>query len=250
VLIVEPGESGTIKIDAIREAVDHAGYRPFEGQRRVVIIDGADAMVGPAQDALLKTLEEPPPASVFVLVTCRSDVLAPTVRSRCQRLLFGRISAAGIAEVLERDHGYNSEDAHAAASLSDGSIGRALDTQAGDVVEARSAAMEMLRRVASAADVRPRLDGAKVLLGSGEGDELGRRLLAVASMVRDLGVLLSRADERGLANADLKPALSGLLGSFDRDRAVRAFSAVDRALVALDRNANPKLVADWVALQI
>jgi DNA polymerase-3 subunit delta' len=52
-------------------------YRPFEGRRRVTIIDQADALVEAAQNALLKTLEEPLPASVFILVTSRPDVLLP-----------------------------------------------------------------------------------------------------------------------------------------------------------------------------
>jgi hypothetical protein len=77
-----------------------------------------------------------------------------------------------------------------------------------------------------------------------------RRLRALSSLLRDLGVLLSRADDRALANADLKPRLQPLLRSFDGDRAIRAFSAVDRALAALERNASPKIVADWVALQL
>jgi hypothetical protein len=81
-------------------------------------------------------------------------------------------------------------------------------------------------------------------------DELARRLYALSSMLRDLGLLLARADERRLANADLEPKLQGLLRSFDGDRALRAFSAVDRALTALDRNASPKIVADWLAFQI
>src|SRR5688572_9464411 len=83
VLIVEPGDSGTIKIDQVREVIDRAAYRPFEGRRRVVIIDGAHAMVAAAQNALLKTLEEPPTASTFVLVSSMPDALLPTVRSRC-----------------------------------------------------------------------------------------------------------------------------------------------------------------------
>jgi len=65
VLVVEPGDSGTIKIEQVREVIDRSAYRPFEGRRRVVIVDEADALVIPAQHALLKTLEEPPPSSVF-----------------------------------------------------------------------------------------------------------------------------------------------------------------------------------------
>jgi hypothetical protein len=60
VLVVEPGDTGTIKIDQVRDVIDRAGYRPFEGRRRAVIIDQADALVPQAQNALLKTLEEPP----------------------------------------------------------------------------------------------------------------------------------------------------------------------------------------------
>src|SRR5207302_1562751 len=99
VLIVEPGETGSIKIEQIRDVVDRANYRPFEGKRRVVIIDDADALVVPAQHALLKTLEEPPPSSVFILVTSRPDVLLATVRSRCIRLWF----AEGVRQEIDAD---------------------------------------------------------------------------------------------------------------------------------------------------
>ena len=53
-----------------------------------MIVDEADMMAAPAQSALLKTLEEPPSSSVFVLVTSRPDMLLPTVQSRCPRLRF------------------------------------------------------------------------------------------------------------------------------------------------------------------
>src|SRR3989442_1857183 len=100
VVIVEPGESGAIKIDQVRDVVERANYRPFEGRRRVVIVDEADALVVPAQNALLKTLEEPPPSSMFILVTARPDVLLPTVRSRCPQLRFRPLAADDIATVL------------------------------------------------------------------------------------------------------------------------------------------------------
>ena len=195
-------------------------------------------MAAEAQNALLKTLEEPPASSVFVLVTSRPDVLLPTVRSRCQQLRFGRLSPAEIASVLEQRHGYSAADAHAAAAAADGSIGRALEGSSEDYVEARDAAASFLVELGPASDPRTRLESAKALSGgSTDRDELGRRLRAAASMLRDVGALLSRADERALANADLKPLLARLTRSFDGDRTLRAFSAVDRALDALDRNA-------------
>jgi DNA polymerase-3 subunit delta' len=251
ILIIEPGDSGSIKVDQVREAIDRSMYRPFEGRRRVVIVDEADALISEAQNALLKTLEEPPSASVFVLITNRPDVLLPTVRSRCQQLRFGPLTPGEVAAVLIRDHGLEPADAHAAAAASDGSVGRALAVSADDANEARDAAARLLQAAASSQDPRRRLDGAKVLTGgSGDRDELTRRLLALSSLIRDMGLLLSRADNRTLANADLEPQLQALIRSFDGHRTIRAFETVDRALSALDRNASPKIVADWLALNI
>jgi DNA polymerase-3 subunit delta' len=250
VFMVEPGDTGVIKVDQVREVVERTAYRPFEGRRRVVIIDEADAMLTEAQNALLKTLEEPPSASMFVLVTARPDELLPTVRSRCQRLRFGRLAAGDIASMLITSHGYVAADAHAAASAADGSLGLALDGGSAALVEAREAASDVLRQVANTHDPRRRLESAKVLAGGGDRDDLRRRLRALASMVRDLGAIGARADERCLANADLGDSLKRLAGSFDHDRISRAFAAIDRALEAIDRNASPKIVADWLAFQL
>jgi DNA polymerase-3 subunit delta' len=251
VLVIEPGDTGSIKVDQVRAAIERTAYRPFEGRRRVVIVDDADAMEAPPQNALLKTLEEPPAASTFVLVTSRPDVLLPTVRSRCQRIRFGPISPAEMASVLMRDHGFEEREAHAAATAAAGSIGRALEGDSEAYVGARDAAEAMLKMAAQAATPAQRLAAARALGGDKvDRDELGRRLRLVASMLRDIGVLLSHADERSLANGDLQPVLARLLPAFDAGRALDAFAAVDRALQALDRNASPKIVADWVAFQV
>jgi hypothetical protein len=72
----------------------------------------------------------------------------------------------------------------------------------------------------------------------------------MASLLRDLGVLASRVDVGALANADLSSELEGLSPSYDAKRSVRAYAAVDRARAALERNASPKVVADWLALEL
>jgi DNA polymerase-3 subunit delta' len=254
VLVIEPGDTGTIKVDQIREAIERSGFRPFEGRRRVVIVDEADAMIAEAQNALLKTLEEPPPSSVFVLVTARPELLLPTVRSRCQRLRFGRLAASEVAGVLMKAHGYSEADAHAAASASDGSVGQALEGATDEFAQAREAAAGLLEDLSRSGDPRRRLEGARTLTGSGrvglDRDEMARRLRALASMLRDLAALHASVEAAGLANADLAPRLTELMRAFDRGRAVKAFAAVDEALAALDRNASPKIVADWVAFQV
>src|SRR5688572_24628896 len=251
VLMIEPGDTGSIKVDQARAAIERSAYRPFEGRRRVVIVDDADAMEASAQNALLKTLEEPPAASTFGLVTSRPDLLLPTVRSRCQRVRFGPLSPGDIAQVLMRDHGFAGNDAHAAAALAEGSLARALEGDTDAYVEARDAAVSMLGTVAQASNPMQRLAAARALgRDKVDRDELGRRLRLVSSVLRDLGVLQAQAGDRTLAHSDLKPALQRLLPSFAGDRTVRAFASVDQALAALDRNASPKIVADWLAFQV
>ena len=254
VLYVEPGDTGAIKIDQVREVVDRSGYRPFEGKRRFIIIDQAEAMAGPAQDALLKTLEEPPNATTFVLVTASPGTLLPTILSRCQRLRFGRLSPADVAGVLIRAHRFDSADAHAAAAMSDGSVGRAIEGATEAFVDARNAALQLLEIAAGDPSPVRLLQGSVGLPGAGRGkadrDALAQSLAALSSLLRDLAALSARADARALANADLQPALQRLLRAFDADRVLRAFRAVDKAIDALGRNASPKIVADWLAFQI
>src|SRR5262245_4208085 len=238
VLMIEPGDTGAIKIDQVRDAIERSAYRPFEGRRRVVIVNDAEALNVEAQNALLKTLEEPPAASTFILVTSRPDLLLPTVLSRCQRLRFGRLSPADVAAVLMRSHDYEPGDAHASASVSDGSIGAALEGGSEGFVDARDAAMQLLQTVSTSTDPRRRLDGARTLAGGvragADRDELARRLRALATMLRDILLLKAPADDLWLANADLKPVFKKVLHAFDAERALRGYAAIDKALDALD----------------
>jgi DNA polymerase-3 subunit delta' len=220
VLIVEPGDSGSIKIEQVRDIADRANYRPFEGRRRVIIIDDADALVAAAQNALLKTLEEPPSSSVFILVTSRPDVLLPTVRSRCIRLRF----AAGAAETIDQEARDDAERVLAATARSD-DAGRRLET---------------------AKELQPSVN----MVPAEQREYLASRLRAMSSLLRDVEVLATRADERVLANTEVRPALERLAPAYAGERGVRAFTAIDEALMALDRNVGVKVVADWVVLQL
>ena len=253
-LIVEPGDSGAIKVDQVRELIDRAAYRPFEGRRRVVIIDEADALVPAAQNALLKTLEEPPSLSVFMLITARPDALLPTVRSRCPRLRFRPLGPDDVAAALVQ-RGRTHAEARLVAATADGSVGGALEASAGDLGDARDTAVRVLSRAASNDDPRRRIEGAKDLLaktGSGgavDREQLATELRAMASLIRDVALLSTSADSRALANPDVQPAIERL-SAYQGERGIRAFTAVDRALMALDRNAGVKVVADWLVLQL
>jgi DNA polymerase-3 subunit delta' len=255
VILIEPGDTGTIKIEQVRDVIDRAGYRPFEGRRRVVVIDEADAMVPAAQNALLKTLEGPPSASKFILVSSMPDSLLPTVQSRCPRLRFGPLSAGEVAEILVRDHDYSESDARAAAVDADGSVGRALSSESADLIDARGAAQRILEQAARTSDPSRLVDSVKDVVtkkgsSANERDQLAACLRATASLLRDLGLIAVHAEPSAIVNTDLQPQLTALSRSYDGDRATRAYAAVDQALAALERNASPKVVVDWFVLQI
>lgn len=254
VLIVEPGETGTTKIEQVREVVDRSGYKPFEGKRRVVIVDDADALVAPAQNALLKTLEEPPPSSSFILVTSRPDVLLATVRSRCPRLPFRPLAADDVARVLMK-RGHSEAEAHAVAATAEGSVGHALEARAGDLVAARGVAERVLAEAGASADPRRRIESAKELLGKNRTpaenrEQVASHLRAMSSLLRDIELLAVQGDAGALANPDVLPSLDRLAGAYQGERGMRAFAAVDRALVAIEWNAGVKIVADWLVLQL
>jgi len=255
-----PGETGSIKIEQVREAIEAAAYRPFEGRRRVFVVEEAGSLVAPAQNALLKTLEEPRPGSVFILISAMADTLLPTVRSRCARLRFGRLTPAEVAFVLTRDHGYAEREARAVAALADGSVGRALGVRAAEYASARQVAVDLLT-ASGGVNIHARLESAKPLTakpsgaGAGAGPRADREqvaihLQALSSVLRDVSILATGADTQWLANLDLESGLTTLARRFDRARAVRAFTAVDRAKDALERNVSPKVIADWLALQL
>ena len=254
VLFVSPGDSGAIKIDQVRDIVDRAQYRPFEGRRRVVIIDEADALVSQAQNALLKTLEEPTPSSVFILVTSRPDMLLPTVLSRCPQLRFRPLSLEEIVKALTA-RGRTETDSRAIAATADGSLGQALQATAVNLVESRALAQKMLETAAAQHDPARRIASAQQLVtkpasGVTERDQLATHLRAMAVLLRDVEVLATGADDRVIANADVRPALERLATTYQGERGTRAFAAIDRALFALERNAGVKLVADWLVLQL
>lgn len=92
----------SIGICVIRRIEHATSIKPFEGDRRVYIVDPADAMTSDASDAFLKTLEEPPAGVYFLLLTAQEEMLSETIRSRCRALRLAPLSAERIEQWLQR----------------------------------------------------------------------------------------------------------------------------------------------------
>jgi DNA polymerase-3 subunit delta' len=252
VVVVDRGEDASIKIDVVRERVlDAIGYRPFEAARRVFIIDSAEDLGDQAQDALLKTLEEPPPSAVLVLVTAYPDLLRPTIQSRCRRLRFGPLVEADVARVLAERHGLDARQARSLATASGGSVGRALAAQTGSLDEDREAAFALVAAVRGRVGDRLRAAAALAKHDSDRRDReaLADRLALVGSILRDLGAMAAGRGD-AIVNSDREADLRALAPAYDLRRVVAGYAALNHAEFALTRNAGPKIVADWIAVSL
>jgi DNA polymerase III subunit delta' len=225
-------------IDDAREVMQAAAYRPFEGHRRVFILDDADAMSAVVQNAWLKRLEEPPSTCYFILVASRPDLLLPTVRSRCPSLRFGRLPVDEVTRILVDRHGVEPQLAREVAFASDGSPGRAL-LEASDSGSATRALIDrILEEATNARTPQQRLRVAARLLeavdtkvrGRGKGasrfaserEMLGERLDVLSGSLRDLGVVAVGAEERFMSRAPSADMLASAQ-RWSADRLTRAF---------------------------
>jgi DNA polymerase-3 subunit delta' len=234
VVEVRPEGKTVITIDQIREVTGRATLRPYEGRRPVWILDPADRMQEPAANALLKTLEEPAGASLFVLVTAAPSALLPTILSRCQVVRFDPLGEAHLREILAR-HGRTPEDAAAAAAQACGSAEYALSL---DVAEARATRDRLVAEVWAA------LDSPVAILERAEGlarDRVGLEaaLTILAGFTRDLAV-----DKVGGAEAARLPTGTSLAAILEM------FAAQVEAQRALARHANPRLTAERMLLHM
>ena len=125
VTLLGPDGKTAMGVDQARAAIAQATLRPVEGDRKVFILDEASTMTDAAANALLKTLEEPSPSTVFILVADNEDDLPITVASRCRTIRFGRVSDQEIAAALVA-RGIDPAQADETARIAGGSPGLAL----------------------------------------------------------------------------------------------------------------------------
>jgi len=240
----ERATATAVSIEQIRRAAASLSLRPVRGQRKVGIVDQADRMTAEAQNALLKTLEEPRGAATLVLVASNLDALLPTIRSRCQRLMFAPLPDALVVELLARE-GIDPELARRAGTLASGSLdrGRELASSEGFArSEEIRARLERLDRLS----IPERLDLAAELSPRGERNR-GQQALTTATileMFRERMLDAARAAAPGTADDDLHEHLAAVR------RARRQLAEVYASVRDLERNANANLAWDKLLLEL
>lgn len=145
-----------IPVDEARRLPEFFAKAPATAPFRVAIIDAVDDLNVNAANAVLKTLEEPPPRGVVLLVSHQPGRLLDTIRSRCRRLAFPALSEEQVAQIVVERGGVGVADAERLARMSKGAPGLAMRLAAGGALEMDAAAGEILRSL-------PRLDDAACL---------------------------------------------------------------------------------------
>jgi DNA polymerase-3 subunit delta' len=240
------GELGSrILVDQVRKLNELVALRPRQSRRRVFLIDPAERMNREAQNALLKTLEEPPERSALILVSARPHLLLPTVRSRCFSVGFSALRPADLAPLLEA-RGIPREEVHVRAALSEGSVGQALSLDLEARRERRGEIFEMLDALSSAPAAVERLPAMAASLAGKDEPTLLDGLALLQGMLRDAARTATSeegGDER-LIHADLADALTGLGRRLGAGRAAGLVSSVERLRGDLRFNTNRVLTAE------
>ncbi|HHY81765.1 MAG TPA: DNA polymerase III subunit delta' [Clostridiales bacterium] len=131
--IRRPEDKTGIIVDQIRSMQAIIKVKPYQAGKRICFIENAHLMTEQAQNALLKTLEEPPSYTVFFLLSDNTSTLLPTIVSRCQVFRVGSLSRETIKDILNQRLGISFEEAGTYAALSQGNPGKAISL-AGDEV--------------------------------------------------------------------------------------------------------------------
>lgn len=226
-------ERRDISIEQVRELQRELAFRSMSAHPKIGIINDADLLTLHAQNALLKTLEEPGGESLLILVSVNAASLTPTILSRCQRIAFDPLSTAAVTEVLVR-HGRSAEEAAAIAAYAEGSPGRALALDAEFFAGRRR---QLLGRLASLRGAAfHRLAAFAQELG-GEEKDLAAALTVIASWYRDALRRELLGANTPLQNADLADQLPAT----SAPTSLRNLETTYGTILALRQNANRSL---------
>lgn len=233
-----------VKIETVRELQRDLALRPYQAARRVVVMTQADAMNEAAENALLKTLEEPPPYALLILTAEDTEHLLPTTVSRCQQVQLGLVPAPLVADTLI-ERGVEPSEAQRLARLSGGRIGWAI-TAARDpsILQRRAAALDHVPR-ALAASRAERLTIAEEL--AKRPDALPDLLAQWQGWWRD--ALLTQAGcDAWVMGVDQSAALRRAASRHTLADLAAALRATRQTSDELERNANPRLSLEVLLL--
>lgn len=239
-----------IKIDQMRSLSREVFFKPFEGRRRVFIIDEAEKFRDESANSILKTLEEPPDTSILILITSRPNDLLPTIRSRCQIYRFAPLPAEDIERLLQGRTSCSPEERRLLAQISGGSLGKALTV---DPAEYRMQRDEMLALLEACSHSFLYSNAAKAASGwldKRKQAEFDSKTSILFTLLRDLFLLKAGAEPSSLTHTDILGKLDPLATTYSFSQLTGATRSLDHLEAGTRRNLNRGLAADQFILHL
>lgn len=242
VRVVEPitGKK-EITIQQVRELERELNYRAFSGRKKIAIVDSAALMNFSAQNALLKTLEEPPKDSLLILVSPSSGALLPTLLSRCLRLSFAPLPAEMVAAFLMTQKGLDRKKAELLAALSMGSLGKAADPEVEELLERRRAWGEKVGSL-TPVDCRGWMNLAEEL-ASDRAESL-KFLEWAAVWYRDLLIYCVTRSSREIVNLDMEKDIQQQSEGYSLERIILLLAQASKSAASIRRNVNRRMALE------
>lgn len=230
-------KAASIRLSLTRELLRELAFQPFEAARRVVVVRDADRMREDQYSALLKSIEEPGPSTVWVLTTSRPNRLPATIRSRCQRVRFAALSEEAVAAFLAERAGVAPDPARLLAAIAGGNLARALTLRAAEPLALRNEAMALLEP-ALRGDAEGLWKASQTFMKYGRtGRETLRRMIEFHELwLRDLLRVRYGAARERLANRDREPELRRQAQAIDAHEIRRRLTVLEEALRSIDGN--------------
>lgn len=149
IIYVRHQKPGTISVDDIRTQVNQdIMIKPYSSRHKIYIIDEAEKMNVQAQNALLKTIEEPPAYAILILLTTNADALLPTILSRCVTLNIKAVADEKIKQFLMSNYQIPDYQAKVCVAFAQGNVGKAiLLASSEDFNELKNAALQLIKRL-------------------------------------------------------------------------------------------------------
>jgi DNA polymerase-3 subunit delta' len=247
----ETGTKKEISIAQIKEVQRSAGLQPYEGRHRVFIVDGAEYLNEESANCLLKTLEEPPPKVLFILLTVNDIRLLPTIVSRCQRVELFPLPASVIEQALIEHWQVAPEKVRVLSRLCRGGIGWAVSASRDEsLIQERSQRLDELLGLNDASLDQRFTFAARLAAQFGKSrDSVGEMLELWLGWWRDV-LLTKEGCTQFITNIDRETVLHSYAERYSLT-GIRGFiEAIREAVVQLEQNANPRLVLEVLMLNI
>lgn len=240
-------EDKSISVEDIRNVLKGIIIRPLYSKYKVFIINDADNMTIQAQNALLKSLEEPPGYVVFILTVQSGSAMTPTIRSRCQRIFFDKLSYEKLMEILKDKYGTIKPEWDFIVSYADGVIGTAIGlVDLPDYLEIRDVVLEQVMQLLQSQDTDVYI---LYELFEKYDDKIDFILRIILMFLRDIVVYKQTGNFNILINSDKKDMIIKNEG-INLSSLMKSIRAIWSAKKSLEVNANFQLTIEVMLMKI